>query len=292
MTLPKQQPLKAIALSLTTFFLITSASSIVKTLHHDISIWTILFFQYSISLMLLIPTLFKTKEPFFYKKSHQILLILRGVFGAASYFFMFLSLKTIPLLDGILLWNTAPLWVPFIMLILLKTKIPNYVVFSSCVGFMGIAFTLHPQAYFNLTGSLFALIAGVFFASTIIISRKIIFFVSYKIILFYYFAIASLLSLPMMLNTWHSFSDEVFFKLLFIGCATYYCQTCFTLAGKFGPPRLIAPMAYSAVLFSAIFDWLFWDLKPHWFTWLGAVLIIFSGGYNTWREHRYESHSH
>lgn len=284
--LPKQNPLKATLLALITFLLVALVGVAVKKTTSQVSTWTILFFQYAICLCLQLPVSYKEYNCHSTKKNQLLLLFLRGLAGVCSYFFAFTAMKTIPLVNSILLWNTAPLWIPFISLFFLKIKLPRYAVISAIIGFIGICSILHPRANFNLEGSLCALIAGILFAITIVTNRNLIQIVPTSKILLYYFSIATITTIPMMILSWKSFSLTVLSWLFFIGLGTYISQYCFTVAAKYGHPGLLAPMSYTAIIFSALFDWLIWHISPHWYTWFGCVLIITAGIFNIWHEQR------
>ena len=45
-------------------------------------------------------------------------------------------------------------------------------------------------------------------------------------------------------------------------------------------------MDYIALLWSTLYGWLIWDMLPVSATWIGAPLIVASGLYIVWREHR------
>ncbi|WP_146698128.1 EamA family transporter, partial [Haemophilus influenzae] len=40
------------------------------------------------------------------------------------------------------------------------------------------------------------------------------------------------------------------------------------------PANIITPFAFTGVVFSSVFDWLFWHHTPNLYFWLGAVIIV------------------
>ncbi|MED7789408.1 EamA family transporter [Francisella sp. 19X1-34] len=102
-----------------------------------------------------------------------------------------------------------------------------------------------------------------------------------------YFGLSSIMVLPFMLITWHGISLINLSYLIFIGVGTYLSQYCFMQACRFAHSGILAPIAYTAIIFSAIFDWLFWQTLPHWYTWIGCILVIIAGIMNVWLSHRH-----
>ncbi|MED7788420.1 EamA family transporter [Francisella sp. 19X1-34] len=185
-SLPEQHPIKGASLALITFFLLALTGVAVKFIGSSLSTWAIVFCQNVICLILLLPSLKSHKQVISLKTNRYGLLFIRALAGVLTYFFAFMAMKTIPLVNAILLWNTAPLWVPFILLLILKVRLPWYAIISAIIGFIGIIFTLHPESSsFNIIGSIYAIIGGFLFAVTMVANRQLIHTEPHLRILFY-----------------------------------------------------------------------------------------------------------
>jgi len=63
-------------------------------------------------------------------------------------------------------------------------------------------------------------------------------------------------------------------------------QLGITWSLRLAPVSVVLPMDYVSLIFATLYGWLIWDRWPGPSTWLGAPVIIGSGLYIAWREHR------
>ena len=64
--------------------------------------------------------------------------------------------------------------------------------------------------------------------------------------------------------------------LLLVGGFGLVFQLLLTRAFKHASANVIAPFAFTGVIFSSIFDWLIWEHAPSTFFWIGTVVIVVS----------------
>lgn len=74
--------------------------------------------------------------------------------------------------------------------------------------------------------------------------------------------------------------------LLAVGLLGGVAQIAMTRSLQLGDVSLVVPMDYTALLWATIFGWMVFGTLPIASTWLGAPIIIASGLYIVWREHR------
>ena len=74
--------------------------------------------------------------------------------------------------------------------------------------------------------------------------------------------------------------------LLAIGLIGVMGQICLTASLRFAPVSTVVGMDYSSLIWATLFGWLIWDHLPPSSTWIGAPVIVASGLYIAWREHR------
>lgn len=111
-----------IVLTVLGFLCVAVMSAFAKAASASVSAGVLVFFQSTISLLLLLPWVLwdgvadlKTR-----RLGHHFV---RAIAGLLSQYFFFLAVSNISLLDAVLLVNAAPLFIPFVALIWLKTKI-------------------------------------------------------------------------------------------------------------------------------------------------------------------------
>ncbi len=255
------------------YFCLAVLSLFSKLMGSQVSIFTILLFQNGICLLLTLPQIFK--EGISHLKTHRIgTHLVRDVAGVLSFLFLFFSLKHVPLVTGTLLLNTAPLWLPLIAWLWLKVKIPGRLWWGLIIGFIGVGVILKPGAAAFSLGSLAALFSGILLGFALLVIHQLRTTEPTNRILFYYFLVGTVISAPLALIEFIPPSFKDLLLLIGIGVFTYLAQLLVTYAFKFGKAEILAPLAYTVVIFSALFDWIFWDNTPSFLTCFGALLII------------------
>jgi drug/metabolite transporter (DMT)-like permease len=71
-----------------------------------------------------------------------------------------------------------------------------------------------------------------------------------------------------------------------IGVSGALGQYWVTDAFRRAPPSVVAPFEYTAILWAFAIDWLFWSAAPSLGLLLGAAIVILSGLFVIWDEHR------
>src|SRR5690242_4622661 len=234
------------------YFFLSLFSACAKVASEKVSIFTVLFFQNAICFLLNAPMALKAGL----KTKHPYLHLIRDVSGFASYFFFVLSLEQhIPLANAVLLSNTSPLWIPFVIWVWFKKKVPSYLWISLIVGFAGILFILKPSVRSFDMPSLYALLSGMVLGVAMVTIRRLTQTEPSARILFYYFLLGTVISLPGAIRDWHrAFETPVLYFLIAAALFFYMVQVCINLGFKKGKASTLSPIAYTAVLFSAILD--------------------------------------
>ena len=74
--------------------------------------------------------------------------------------------------------------------------------------------------------------------------------------------------------------------LVGLGLAGGIGQLFLTSSLRFAPVPVVVPFDYSQLLWAVLLGWLLWDTHPAATTWLGATIIVGSGLYTLFREHK------
>lgn len=260
-------------------------SACAKVASETVSTFTILFFQNSICFLLNLPRALqegiKTKHPYLH--------LTRDVFGFSSYFLFVLAVGYIPLANAVLLSNSAPLWIPFVIWIWFKKKVPPYLWGALIVGFIGLIFILKPTEGIVDVASIYALFSGIFIGVAMVAIRRLTHTEPSSRILFYYFLLGSVVSLPFAIKDFNAaFRIPVLYFLLAAAFCFYLVQIFINLGFKKGKASTLSPLAYTVVFFSAILDRIFWHKVPDLWSIIGMVLIIAGGIASVYFEKKYE----
>lgn len=203
-------------------------------------------------------------------------LFVRIICFLLSYICTFIAIeKKMSLGDIMVLDNTAPIFLPFVMWIWLRKKIKARLWTGILLGFGGVLLVLKPTpALLHESGPVFALIAGILYAISMVALRLLGKKETALSVLFYFFLFSMILSIPAVLMTWQPISWKTLFGLMGLGVCSYLGQICFLKAFTWARPIEINPLNYTGVIFSYIAGWLFWREKIDAIGLFGIVLII------------------
>lgn len=261
-------------------------SACAKMALETVSVLTVLFFQNVICFLWNFPAAYRAG----FKTSHPYLHAVRDASGFVAYFLFILSVSHISLANAVLLSNSSPLWIPFVVWIWFKKKVPLYLWGAMIVGFIGIIFVLKPTAQIADSWAIFALISGMFIAIAMVCIRRLTQTEPNPRIIFYYSLLGTVVSLPGAISDFSLiFATPTFYYLLGSGITFYLCQFFVTHAFRKAKASTLSPLAYTVVLFSAILDWIFWHHMPDLWSFIGMVLVIGGGIAAVYFERKYES---
>jgi drug/metabolite transporter (DMT)-like permease len=161
------------------------------------------------------------------------------------------------------------------------------------VGFLGVLLVLNPTTLVaqgftghHGLGTLIALGGAVMTALITIQVRDLARTESPMTIVFWFSLISMLplgLALPFVMTA-HGAGEWAL--LIGLGLLGAVVQLSLTGALRLAPVAVVTPMDYSSLLWSIACGWFFFGTLPAEMTWVGAPLIVASGLFIAWREHR------
>jgi drug/metabolite transporter (DMT)-like permease len=103
----------------------------------------------------------------------------------------------------------------------------------------------------------------------------------------FYFATLSLIPLlPAWLLDYRAHDAGTWGLLVAIGLVGGVGQLTMTTSLRLAPVSTVVPMDYSGLIWATLYGWLLFAVLPGPATWIGAPVIVASGLYIVWREHR------
>lgn len=238
-----------------------------------LSLYVILFIQYSIGLVFAGSILMRRGVHGFGSQRWPLHL-LRGVCGVVALFTYYLALTHIQLVEATLLRNATPLLVPIIIRIWLGIKIPGRRWVPLTIGFIGVIIILRPLPDAISWYHLVALCSAALIGITMVSSRLLMYTESVTIILFYYHVLAVGITLPFAIKTWQPAPWSAWGVLGATGILLYTAMNFYTLAFRYAKPSIISPISFFGVVFAGFWGWVFWNQIPMIWTYLGTFLVI------------------
>ena len=230
---------------------------------------------------------------------------IRGFFLFLSFTTYMMALPALPLADVAAIRNSGPLMITFLSVVWLGEKVGPRRWLALIVGFTGVLLIVQPgSGTFNL-GSLFVLIATLFYALSVMVTRKLqttdssatMAYYSSLVYLVISFIVAPLAgvvgeipdahpSIAFLFRTWTmpTLLDWVIMSGLGLVWAggMYYVARAYSLAQA----SVVAPFEYTPLLFNVIWGLVLWREVPTLTTVAGTLLTVVSGMYILYRDRK------
>ena len=203
--------------------------------------------------------------------------LFRGAVGVLGFYLFYAALDNIPMVDAMLLRQSAPLTVPLVMWLWSRERVPASAWLPLGIGFLGIAIILRPSpeglSWWHAAGFVSALTLSISMVATFHLART----EPGERILFYYFVLSLACVAPFSLGDFDGLRWQEWLAMLYVGTAIYVTLRLYTLAYAIAPASAIAPINYFAVVLAGFWGWLFWGQVPDQWSLLGSALVIAGG---------------
>lgn len=205
--------------------------------------------------------------------------------GLMAMIFSFASYKYLPLPESFTLGFTAPFVITILSVLLLKETVQPYRWHAVAVGFLGVLIMAGPNGYFTNYGTAFALVSVVFYAFAMIQIRELSKTEPPVTIMFYFTVFSTLvtaMSLPFCWTAINGHDLLLFMALGFLGgLGQYFLSKAYACA----PPSALAHYQYVVMVWGMGYGWVLWGDMMSITSCFGAVIIVLSGLYSSYREH-------
>lgn len=239
-------------------------------------IW-VSFIAYLTGSLVLLPFILQ-KGLGYLKSEHYSFLVGRAVFGTVASFCYTISIHFIPIVNGTLLFNTAPIFIPILTVLFLNTKVKRSVWFAVLIGFIGIIVIIKPtEAIFTQSGNLIGIFSGVSLAIAYLLMKLLTATDPSIRIIFYYLGIGTLLQVPFLFFAGSLPSSESCLYAILSGIMLLAAQIILINAYKYAEASQIGIYQYCSVVFVGLFDWMLWGTVPTIWDLIGILLVAIAG---------------
>lgn len=285
---PAERRLLAILLRLCAALALTIMFALVKLVDaRGVSLVESLFYRQAFALPLVLGWIaagpgfasLKTKRP----GAH----LGRTVLGMGGMALNFLTFLLLPLAEATVLLFTVPIFATIMSALLLKEKVGVHRWGAVLIGFAGVLLVVQPgSAVLPLHGVLVGLCAATVVSGVSVTLRQIGRTEAAATTVFW-FTTMSLVPLGLAVLVLGKAHDLTTLALLLgLGSTGGLAQIAMTASLRMAPVSVVLPMDYSNLVWSGLIGWLVFATLPTPTLWLGAPLIIGSGLYIVYREHR------
>jgi drug/metabolite transporter (DMT)-like permease len=226
----------------------------------------------------------------------------RGVIGSCGMFLGFTALSLLPLSDAVAFSYATPLIVVVLAAIFLKEKVRTYRWSAVMLGLAGVLVMLSPHLGSGAasgthvpgpaiigglsTGVIVALAAAMFSAFATVEVRTLTRTESTGAIVFYFMGMTSVLGFLTIFLGWNwptAFDAAI---LVAMGILGGLGQILLTQSYRFADASLVAPFEYTTMIWAVALGWFLFGEWPANAVFIGAGLVILSGIFVIWREHK------
>ena len=205
---------------------------------------------------------------------------LRGFVQVGAGFTFFFAVIHLPLAVATIIGFTAALMVPFVAWVLLGERVSFTAMLATLIGFSGamLAVMGRPQSTeasdLWMWGVASCFLAAFLYAFGLVLLRMRATREDATTIAMYTNVIPCILLLPITFGIFGppDWNDIPLFLMLgVLGFSVWYLMT---LAYARAPAQRLAPLEYTALIWSGLFGSVFFSEFPGWQTWVGGVIII------------------
>jgi drug/metabolite transporter (DMT)-like permease len=289
-------PKAGIALKLVSVLVFTLMSACIKAASPAVPAGETVFFRSFFALVPIVLYLaFQGHVLSALRTSHPFGHLWRGSFGSAAMALSFLALGLLPLSDAIAIGYASPLFATVLAALVLGETVRLYRWSAVAAGLIGVLVVLGPRltvlgegfatgseafgALAALAGAFLAAMAMIFVRKLVQVERTATIVVYFSI----FAALASLLSLPF---GWVVPTPREAALLVTAGLLGGFAQIVLTESYRHADASTIAPFEYASMLFGLALGYALFDEVPSLTMLAGAAVVVASGLFILYREHR------
>ncbi|HEX3682007.1 MAG TPA: DMT family transporter [Bryobacteraceae bacterium] len=262
---------------ITVAFFCAAVMSALSKAAHGVPPLVMLALQYAISFLVFVPSAARIGRARL-KTNRFWLHLFRSLAGSVCQLLFFMSVRSIPLLDSVLLSNAAPLFIPLVVYVWFRKTVRPLVWVSLLIGFAGIVLIIKPgPETFRNPASLLALLAGMFSAIALVATNTLAETEPPVRILIYNFGLSTVLLIPLCIAAWKPLTARQWLLILGVGGCYALTQYLIILAYRYAGAAELSPFNYTVVIFSGFLGWQFFGNVPDTAAVLGTLLICAGG---------------
>ena len=204
----------------------------------------------------------------------------RGLIQLGGAFTFFYALLHLPLAVATIIGFTAALMVPFLAWLLMGERVSPVALIATGIGFAGaaLAVTGRPQSGQVsedwILGAISCFIAAFLYALILVMLRMRATKEDATTIAMFTNVVPAIALLPVTFGGFGMVDWNDVPLFLCLGALGYAVWYLMTLAYARAPAQRLAPLEYTALIWSGIFGSVFFAEYPGWQTWVGAAVII------------------
>ena len=276
--------MKAIFYNLLAWAILPFMDTIAKYLSSELSFFQITWARYFFTVFFTLPFMFLFFRKNLTWSTQPKLQIFRGLTLFFANILFFYSISIISMAKALTLAFVAPLITTALSPIFLGEKVGFRRWSAVIVGFVGSLIVVRPGFIeFNLA-SIAALGTGFFYGIYLIITRKLHSSDSPLLTLLLTGVVGAVVASFLVPVVWINPTLNQWSLLALMGIFACLGHLFLILSLKYAEASKLAPFGYFEIVTNVILGYYFFGDFPHYWTWMGLVIIVCSGVYISFRE--------
>jgi drug/metabolite transporter (DMT)-like permease len=262
---------RAFLLALGSVILFSSTGPLVKFAQTAVTHWQVIFIRSAFATVLLLPSVLKRRPFLGHRKG---LLLVRGILGTVGLASTFYAIGKMPLVDAILIFQTAPVFVIPFSYLLLKEKPTLVELLLLVISLAGIALVVKPTrgilalpAFIGLGG---AICAGFVFTLLRVLGRT----ERVSVNTLYFTVFGMIGTAPQSLGTIGQIPTVIWLTLAGMSILFTVGNVMLNLAYRMEKANRVALLNFVQVPLSALWGFLFFSEVPDMLTVVGGILVV------------------
>jgi drug/metabolite transporter (DMT)-like permease len=279
-TTSADSPLFGMAIAVFAFLALSCMTLFAKLLSDSYHVVEIAFLRNIIALLPFVVMLaFPSQRGMLRIRSRPGIIAIRALIGTANVVMVFGAFSLLPMANATSILFASALFTPVLGVIFLGETVGPYRATAVIVGFIGVVIVAQPgggAGDWNLLGMTFAL-GGAFVAATLgVMLRLLGQSEAPQTVTFYFLFLGALMVAPIVPFVWRTpvWADAPY--ILGLGMSGFLMQISLTLAFKYAPASVIAPLTYTQIIWATLFGWMVFSDVPALNIIVGAAIIISS----------------
>lgn len=254
---------------------------------HRVSLPELAFYRFAFGLPPLLAWIAWTGNFGAWRTERPLAHLLRGMLGLSTMVVAFSALFYLPLAEAATIAFVAPLFSVMLSALVLREPVGRYRWSAVAIGFIGVLIVMRPTgSELPALGLGLALLAALGTAAVTITVRQIGRTESTPTIVLWFTMFAIIVTGLFMPFFGQLHDARTWAILAALGLFGGLGQLFLTSALRFAPVAVVVPFDYTQLLWAVLLGWAIWDTHPPGSTWLGAAVIVASGLYTVYREHK------
>jgi len=213
--------------------------------------------------------------------------LLRGMLGLGTMVVAFSALTYLPLAESATIGFVAPLFSVILSALILHERVGRYRWSAVALGFLGVLIVTRPGGTDLPPIGLALALSAAFGVAAVTITIRQIGRTESTPTTVLWFTLFSIVATGAFLPFYGQTHDAGTWAILVaLGLFGGLGQLFLTSSLRFAPVPVVVPFDYTQLLWAVLLGWMIWDTHPPATTWLGAAVIVASGLYTLYREHK------